>query len=111
MKISYGPVPTREQWNDFKKLVKRYGTKRAKVINKRLADLQAADTLEVMRTLPGHCHELKGDRKWQLALDLEQPYRLIFKVDMQPIPTKSDTGLDWSLVTAIRIMEVVDYHD
>jgi len=29
---------------------------------------------------------------------------------MQPIPAKSDTGLDWSLVTAIRIMEVVDYH-
>ena len=111
MRIVYGPVPTREGWNEHKKLVKLYGAREAKLINRRIADLQAADTLQVMWTLPGRCHELTGDRKGQLAVDLVHPHRLIFEVDMQPIPTKDDTGLNWSLVTAIRIMEVVnDYH-
>ena len=64
--------------NSEKLWIKKYGKNCAKKINLRLDDLQAAVNLEILRVLPGRCHELKGDKKGQLSLDLEQPLRLIF---------------------------------
>ena len=92
-------------------MLKAFGKDQTKKLQARLDDLQAALTLEVMRPLPGRCHELKGDRKGQLALSLKEPYRLIFEPANDPIPTKPDGGLDWPSVTEIRILEVVDYHE
>jgi proteic killer suppression protein len=64
-----------------------------------------------MRKLPGRCHELKGDRGGQLSLDLDGPYRLIFRPGHDPIPAKGDGGLDWAQVTDIVMLEVVDTHE
>lgn len=80
------------------------------VIRRRLDDLRAAKMLADMRCLPGRCHELHGDRKGQLSLDLKHPYRFLFKPAMNPIPLKSDGGLDWTLVTSVEILEVEDTH-
>lgn len=99
------------EYNDSKRMRKRHGVARAKLLRRRLDDLKAADNLLVMRALPGRCHELKGDRKFQLSLDLDGPYRLIFTVANIPIPLKPDSGLDWARVTAVLIREVVDTHD
>lgn len=46
----------------------------------------------------------------QLAVDLKHPQRLIFQPDDDPVPRKADGGLDWSLVTRVMILEIVDYH-
>ncbi len=92
-------------------LVRRYGRHRAKLIRRRLDDLKAAATLLVMRSLPGRCHELKGNRAGQLSVDLDGPYRLLFQVANDPIPTKSDGGLDWAQVTAIEILSLEDTHE
>lgn len=91
---------------------KALGAGRAKRVRRRLDELDAADTLDVMKSLPqARCHELKGDRKGQLSVDLDHPYRLIFEVANEPTPRKPDGGLDWTHVTAIRILEVgIDYH-
>jgi proteic killer suppression protein len=97
--------------NDFKRLVRRSNVQRAKLIRRRLDDLRAAANLEVMRNLPGRCHELKGDRAGQLSLDLDGPYRLIFCPEHDPVPIKNDGGLDWSQVTTVVMIEVVDTHD
>jgi proteic killer suppression protein len=91
-------------------LVKTFGAKRAKKIRLRLDQLRAADHLQIMRTLPGRCHELTENRKGQLAVDLDGPNRLIFEPADNPQPLKEDGGLDWGRVTAIRILEVEDYH-
>ncbi len=64
-----------------------------------------------MRNLPGRCHELLYDRAGQLSLDLDRPYRLIFAPAHEPIPVKSDGGLDWKEVTAIKILGVEDTHE
>lgn len=88
---------------------KVFGGETAKVLRRRLDQLRAADDLAVMRALPGRCHELTGDRKGELALNLRGPYRLIFEPAANP-PLKEDGGLDWGLVTAVRILEVEDYH-
>jgi plasmid maintenance system killer protein len=97
--------------NDFKRLVRRFNLQRAKLTRRRLDDLHAAASLEVMRSLPGQCHELKGDRRGQLSLDLDGPYRLIFRADHDPIPLKDDGGLDWAQVTTIVVLGVVDTHE
>ena len=56
------------------------------------------------------CHELKGNREGKLAVNLGHPYRLIFEPANNPIPRKPDGGLDWTGVTAIRVLTVEDYH-
>jgi proteic killer suppression protein len=90
---------------------KEQGQVRAKKIKLRLDDMHAASVLEELRYLPGRCHELTGDRKGELAVDLDHPFRLIFRIANDPVPHKEDGGLDWNKVTAIEIQEIVDYHD
>ena len=98
-------------WNSSERLARRFSAQRAKLLRRRLDDLRAAPSLLVMRALPGRCHELKGDRKGQLSIDLEGPYRLIFKPAHNPPPAKPDGGLDWAQVTAIVIIEIGNTHE
>ena len=97
--------------NDQSLLVRRFGPIRAKLLRRRLDEFRAAENLEVLRSLPQvRCHELKGNRGGTLAVDLDHPYRLIFEPANNPIPRKPDGGLDWTGVTAIRVLTVEDYH-
>ncbi|MDX2130237.1 MAG: killer suppression protein HigA [Chloroherpetonaceae bacterium] len=97
-------------FNSIKKLTKEFGDKRAKLIRKRLDDLSAAPNLEAMRFLPGRCHELHGNRQKTLALDLDGGWRLIFESSDEPLPLKTDGGLDWRRVQTVKILRVEDYH-
>ncbi len=82
-----------------------------KELGKRLDELRAAITLKDLRYLPSaHCHELKGNLKGKLAVNLVHPQRLIFEPFDDPIPTKPDGGLDWCKVRTIRICKIEDYH-
>jgi proteic killer suppression protein len=94
-----------------RELIKKYGKNCARKIRVRLDDLQAATNLEEFKALPGRCHELKGDRKGQLSLDLEHPLRLIFEPLNEGIEKKNDSGMDWKLINAVKIIEVEDTHD
>jgi len=89
-----------------------YGSICAKLLRQRLDDFAGAENLEGMHLLSqAKCHELAGDRKGTLAVVLKQPYRLIFEPANDPVPRKPDGGLDWTQVTAIRILGVENYHD
>ncbi len=97
--------------NNKSLLIRKHGPIRAKLLRRRLDELRAAENLEVLRSLPQvRCHELKGNRAGTLAVDLDHPYRLIFEPANNPIPRKSDGGLNWTEVTAIRVLAVEDYH-
>lgn len=111
MEIIFGGTAEEADWNDGKRLVRRHNAQRAKLIQRRLDDLRAAPNLLVMHWLPGRCHELTGQRKHQLSVDLDGPYRLIFKPAHDPVPLKEDGGLDWERVTAIILVGVEDTHD
>jgi plasmid maintenance system killer protein len=100
-----------QEFNDTKRLVRSHNVQRAKLIRRRLDDLRAAPTLETMRNLPGRCHELKGNRALQLSIDLDGPYRLILYPAHNPVPLKTDGGMDWSKVTAVTIKEVTNTHE
>ncbi len=97
--------------NSGRTAVKVLGALSAKKLRARLDDMDSAEFLEDFRWLPGRCHELTGNLKGSLALDLHGGRRIVFEPDHDPVPTKEDTGLDWTQVTAILITEMTDYHD
>ena len=112
MDIKFKSRKLAKELNDSQKLIQRHGPVRAKLIRRRLDDLRAASILEVMRTIPqARCHELKGDLCGLLSVDLDHPYRLLFRPCNNPIPTKPDGGLDWARVNQIEILGVEDTHD
>jgi len=93
-------------------MIRAYGKDGASKLRRRLDDLAAAASLEVLRPpFPGRCHELKGDRKGQLSLDLSHPYRLVFLPTGDGVQKKEDGGLDWNSVRAIEVLGVEDTHD
>jgi len=111
VEISFKSEKLRKLCSEQRIADRELGVVRAKKIRLRLDDMAAADNLAVMRKLPGHCHELTGDRAGELAVSLDGPYRLIFEPANEPVPQNADGGLNWVEVTAVRILEIVDYHD
>ncbi len=110
MEITFDDSKLAKLANDFKKCQKEMGAIRAKLYNKRLNDLYNALTLEDVRHLPGHYHELTGDRKGQWACDLDQPYRLVFEPHENPIPTGDDGKYIWLEIKGVEIIEITNYH-
>lgn len=110
MIVSFSEKTLKKIVNDDRKLLKKYGKKRALLIRRRLDSLQAIDTLEDARHLPGRFHELTGDRKGQWACDLDHPYRLIFVPHEDPIPTDEDGKYLWIEIMAVDVTEIADYH-
>lgn len=114
MDISFKTKKLAKSFNEGAQLEKIRGKQRAKKIRIRMKEFRAAASLKDFwppKSPPGRCHELtEGKRSGQLSVDLDHPYRLIFTPDHDPIPRLEDGGLDWSLVTAVKIMGVEDTH-
>lgn len=55
-------------------------------------------------------HLLVGNRSGQYAVGIDRRCRLVFAPDYDPVPHRADGGIDTDLVTAIVILEVIDYH-
>lgn len=97
-----------ESWAGRKK---RFGEPAASKLKARLDDLDAAQSMEDMRNLPGHWEELQRDRKGQFSCRLAGGLRLIIAPSRKPAPVKPDGGLDWRAIDQVTVIEVVDYHD
>jgi proteic killer suppression protein len=111
LKIEFRNRKLERACNSAKELRKEYGTRMADKVQQRLAELAAAETLDDMRHLPAaRCHELTGNLKGKLAVDLVHPYRLLFLPNHTPKPQKSDGGLDWCRVSSILVDDIGDYH-
>ena len=77
---------------------REYGSQMSAKIHMRIDEIRAVDTVEEMIQFRiGRCHALKGNRKGQYAVDLEHPYRLVFKTHGNEIE-------------CAHILEIVDYH-
>jgi proteic killer suppression protein len=59
---------------------------------------------------PHRCHELTNNLKGKLSVDLDHPYRLLFRPTNVPLPMRAQGGLDWSQITSIEIVEIKDTH-
>lgn len=77
---------------------KAYGKDMAEKIHMRIDQIAAACTVEelVMYHI-GRCHPLHGDKNGKYAMDLAQPYRMIF----------AKIGEE---IQIVEIQEIVDYH-
>lgn len=110
MDIAFRTRKLEKTFNSAGELQKAYGARMAKAIMNRLAVLMAARTLALVPTTPpDRRHQLRGDRDEQFAVDLVHPHRLVFEPNHDPLPRKDDGGIDVEQVTAITIIEVIDY--
>lgn len=77
---------------------KKHGKEMAIKIHQRIDEISAAESVdEMIQFRIGRCHALMGNRKEQYAVDLVQPYRLVFEKNGDEIQIA-------------KIMEIVDYH-
>ena len=111
MEIAFQTRKLAKTFNSTDVLQKVHGADMNRVIMKRLAVLKAARTLALVPTTkPDRRHQLRGDRDEQFAVDLMHPRRLVFEPDHDPLPRRDDGGFDTEQVTAITIIDVIDYH-
>ncbi len=111
MDVYFRTSKLRKQTETIAIAQREWGERRGKLLRRRLDELAAATTLEMVRRLPGpRCHELTGNLKGKLAVDLDHPCRLLFEPANDPVPRKADGGLDWTHVTAITVLDILDYH-
>ena len=90
-------------------LLKTYGVDNSRRIRKRLAVLEAATSLADVPTIPPErCHALKGPFAGCFAVDVLQPYRILFS-PAHELRAQS-ARVQPHKVTAILILEIVDYH-
>ena len=114
MDIQFKNKKLEKELNEGRKLEKTHGCLQAKKIKIRLTALRAASGLYDFwppKRGPERCHELTGERKGQLSVDLDHPYRLIFVPNHYPVPLKPDGGLDWKQITEIKIIGIEDTHE
>ena len=123
MDIAFRTRRLQKTFNAADALQRSYGARMARTIMSRMAVLRAARDLGLVPTTPAardlglvpttppeRRHQLVGDRDEQFAVDLVHPYRLVFEANHEPIPRKDDGGIDTDQVTAITVLDVVDYH-
>jgi len=110
MNITFSNKKLEKLANDYRLCQKEMGQVRAKLFHKRMQNLLFATTLEDVRNMPGHYHELTENRKGQWACDLDQPYRLIFEPLENPIPTDDHGKYIWIEIKGVEIIEITNYH-
>ena len=112
MLISYKDNKLEKEFCHLKLLRRRWGDKQGHLIAQRLTEIKAAENLSDLARLPQlRVHELKGNRKWQISLDVKHPYRLLIVPDHEEMPLKKDAGLDWTKITSVKVLGVEDTHD
>lgn len=98
MQIEYKNHELQKVCTDAHEAIKKYRNLMADKIHERIDQITAADTVELLEQFHiGKCHHLEGNRKHQYAMDLVQPYRLIFIKKNLKIYT-------------VQIVEIVNYH-
>ncbi|OAD18842.1 killer suppression protein HigA [Candidatus Thiomargarita nelsonii] len=93
MNITFKTKKLQKLFNQKTDMIRKYGERRAKLIQLRLVQLQAAQSLADLGppySGPARCHELRGNRAGIFSVDLEHPYRLLFCPKHEPVPTREE---------------------
>ena len=81
MEVHFRTKKLQKQYESHKEAEKAYGATVARRYIGRINIIKQTHSLKELMQLPGlRCHELKGDRKGQYAINLTGYYRLIFTV-------------------------------
>ncbi len=110
MEIFFAIQKLQKACQDEKSLRRTWG-RAGLLVGRRLTELAAFEVLgHVPTTPPWRRHQLTGDRDEQFAVNAGKSLRLVFEVADNPVPRRDDAGIDLLEVTAVRILEVVNYH-
>ena len=114
MEIFASDSNLRRALEDAKVRQKIFGMDTAKKLALRMTALDAADSLADFwppTSGPERCHELLGKLTGTFSIDLNQPFRLLFRpVESNPPPDRSDELARWESIKAIEIVAIEDTH-
>ncbi len=111
MLIHFRNSKLEKTFSSEKELMRTYGPEQGRLLVRRISELQAVRCLADLRALPQlRAHELTKNRKGQISISVQHPYRLIIVPANEPIPTLPDGGLDWSSIAEVTVIEIVNYH-
>lgn len=113
MDITFATKKLEKELNEAKAMIRAHGTIRTRRLKILLTAMRAAPNLATFAppmSPPHRCHELTGNLKGKLSMDLDHPYRLLFAPQHEPLPLRKEGGLDWSAVTAINVLKIEDTH-
>ncbi len=96
MEITYKNKGYEKVCLDYSEATKAYGEKIGTKVQLRIKQLRSVDTEEDLFGVD-RCHPLKGKRKTLYAVELGQPWRLVFEL------TSKDP-------LTIRVVDIIDYH-
>ncbi|GEP72710.1 hypothetical protein FD12_GL002450 [Lentilactobacillus rapi DSM 19907 = JCM 15042] len=87
---------------------KRFGSKRGTLIQRRITEFKAADTLEDIKHLPPQrLHKLTGNRANEFAVNVNENYRIVFYA----LDVNDEITVNKHKAVSVYIKEVVDYHE
>jgi len=110
MQIVFADKKIQKVFNSEKELNKKYGSIIARRIKQRMAELCAAESLQMVSHLPPpRCHELEG-KGHHFSVDVSPNMRLVFCAYGEFV-VRDDNGLELSSVKTICVEEVRDTHD
>ena len=99
MLIRYQNKKIEKVCTDHKQAVREYNVLMARQIAFCINAIKYADSVEqLIHEKVRRCHSLTNNRSEQYAMDLIQPYRLIFEKD------------DENEIRIVKIIEIIDYH-
>lgn len=110
MELSYTTKKVASLCTEPKEALKQLGKDCATKLQLRIAQLSDAKNLGKLQPPLARCHPLVGDRKGQYAMDLKHPKRLVFEPNWEKLQIKKGEPIDLESITAIVIIEIVDYH-
>lgn len=103
MEISFRERKLEKLCGNERELRRRFGSQ-AEKLSQRLHELSAAETLmDIEKLPPARLHLLEKEYKGCFAVDIKQPFRIIFR------PLDGD-GVDCKTITKIQIVAIRDYH-
>lgn len=110
MELSYKSRKLEKTLTTDRETVKVYG-ELAKKIKQRMVVLNNADNLGEVGTLPAlRLHQLNDNRSEEWSIDIHKNWRIIFKINHDPIPEDDFGGVDIKSITLIKIISVEDPH-
>lgn len=93
---------------------RRYGRAMRRKLGVRLGALHAAESLADFwppNSGPERCHELKGELAGLFSIDLQHPYRLLFRsIEANRPVNRADEQQRWKTITVIDIVAIEDTH-
>lgn len=103
MEVFFRTTKLRKSCEKERDLRRNYGRQADKIMM-RLSELRAAKCLDdVPIGPPSRRHKYTNNLKEYFAVDIEHPYRIVFKVANDPPSLLPDGGIDLTQVTEIEI--------